>query len=153
MINDLLACFIFVLKMESGLDLNGLKKDSEKINYPQWIMVLEVYGWRHAMKMHESDRSALFPLNLTLNRINGIVTHRKEHFEANNELAEQVRNALELPSTIDLQISALATSNMFINWNEIPEDEKMMRYKSLWVGFSGTLWKDLAKKRQLNEGS
>lgn len=140
---DIIDSLTYVLKKESNIDIDSLRKLESYINYPQWLATLNMFGWENSIGLGHSDRAALFPLNVTLLRLNGVMTNRKKFFSGNLALAATVRKRLDLPSSIDLQIATFITSNIHVRWNELNDDAKLARYKWLWVNFKGSLWKDL----------
>lgn len=145
--NDIISCLEFVLRKESGITFDQLNKQAGFINYPQWLATVNRYGWSNSLDLGPEDRAALFPLNITLLRMHGIMKYRRKFFNAANVDATLIRNKLSLPSVFDLQLSAFISSNIHVNWSKLSKDGKDERYNLLWVNFKGKLWKELQRQR------
>lgn len=142
-----LAALLFVLGRESAIDFDGLRKQEGYINYPQWLATLQVFGWKNSMNLGSEDKAALFPLNVTVLRMHGIMKNRKKFFAMCLADAKMIRNKLSLPDTIDLQIAVFLTSNIWMDWDTLKEKERETRYQQLWVNFKGSLWIELQRKK------
>lgn len=144
-LKNIISCLEFVLDKESGISFDQLRAQSSFINYPQWLATVNKFGWDNSLKFGPEDRAALFPLNITLLRMHGVMKNRRKYFQRAQEDAMIVRNRLSLPSAIDLQLSVFISSNIHVNWNKLDKKGKDERYSLLWVNFKGKLWIDLQR--------
>lgn len=146
LLNNMHSAFIYIVEKEYSIKEAQIADFREVYNHPQWLASLSLFSVDNAGKMGLVDSAALFPLNTTKQRVFGARTNRKKLFNDGFKVAQLLASDYELNKDnmftgLSIQLAILFSSCIWVDFLAMNKDQKNNAYLDLWVGFSGSVWK------------
>lgn len=149
---NIIAAFTYILRKEYNIDITSLNNYKAIYNHPQWLAALSVTSLNTVGSMGLIDSAALFPLNVTKQRVLGARKHRSKLFSFGFHIAKLIQSNIKLNeddifTSLDIQLAIVFSSMIWVGFDAGDQASKLEKYTKLWTGFSGSYW-----KIQFNDG-